>query len=66
MNNNMNNESRENIIKSQNNKLLNILNELSNDTKIQQNHSINIKEIINNEINRLNKYISKYFYSNSK
>ena len=46
----MNFGTKQEKIKTQNDELIDMLNELSNQTKIEQNNSINIKETINNEL----------------
>ena len=55
------NFTKQEKIKSQNDELIDMLNELSNQTKIEQNYSINIKETINNEIIDLENSLQNIF-----
>ena len=57
----MNFETKEKKIKSQNDELIDMLNELSNQTKNEQNFSINIKETINNELIDLENSLQNIF-----
>ena len=57
----MNFTTKQEKIKSQNDELIDMLNELSNQTKIEQNYSINIKETINNEIIDLENSLQNIF-----
>lgn len=57
----MNFNTKQEKIKSQNDELIDMLNELSNQTKIEQNYSINIKETINNEIIDLENSLQNIF-----
>ena len=57
----MNFETKQKKIKSQNDELIDMLNELSNQTKNEQNFSINIKETINHELIDLENSLQNIF-----
>jgi len=57
----MNFGTKQEKIKTQNDELIDLLNELSNQTKIEQNNSINIKETINNELIDLENSLQNIF-----